>query len=100
MTTTIPADTKRISTPWPFDNIDSLPSAKKQVGGKHYVDLVIQPVEYAHKNKLGFCEGNVVKYVTRWKDKGGVADLEKAKHYIEILIAMEQETEDNDASIR
>jgi hypothetical protein len=86
--------------PWPFDGIESLPPAKKQVGGKHYVDLVIQPVEYAHKNKLGFCEGNVVKYVTRWKDKGGIADLEKAKHYIELLIAMEQETEDNDADIR
>lgn len=112
MTTTIPADenkafgeklnkmsTKRISAPWPFETKDSLPPAKKQVGGKHYVDLVIQPVEYAHKNKLGFCEGNVVKYVTRWKDKGGVADLEKAKHYIELLIAMEQETEDSDASV-
>ena len=37
-------------------------------------------------NKLGFCEGNVIKYVTRWRDKGGLADLKKAKHMIDLLI--------------
>lgn len=61
----------------------------KQVGGSHYKDKAIQPIEYIHANKLGFCEGNVVKYVTRWKDKNGIADLEKAKHYIELLIELE-----------
>ena len=58
----------------------------KQVGGSHYKDKAIQPIEYIHANKMGFCEGNVVKYITRWKEKNGVADLEKAKHYIELLI--------------
>jgi hypothetical protein len=61
----------------------------KQVGGSHYKDKAIQPIEYIHANKMGFCEGNVVKYITRWKEKNGVADLEKAKHYIEMLIELE-----------
>ena len=61
----------------------------KQVGSNHYKDKAIQPIEYIHANKMGFCEGNVVKYITRWKEKNGVADLEKAKHYIELLIELE-----------
>lgn len=60
-----------------------------QVGGAHYKSRAIQPVQYIHANGLGFCEGNVIKYVTRWASKGGLADLEKAKHYIELLIELE-----------
>ena len=60
----------------------------KQVGGSHY-DKPIQPIEFIHANGLQFIEGCVVKYVTRWRDKGGVADLEKAKHYLEMLIELE-----------
>jgi len=60
-----------------------------QVGGEHYKSRAIQPVQYIHANGLGFCEGNVIKYVTRWASKGGLADLEKAKHYIELLIELE-----------
>jgi hypothetical protein len=60
-----------------------------QVGGDHYKKQAIQPVEYIHANGIGFFEGNVIKYVTRWRDKGGVADLEKAKHYIDLLIELE-----------
>lgn len=60
-----------------------------QVGGGHYKDKAIQPIEYIHANNLGFCEGNVIKYVTRWKDKNGLDDLLKAKHYIELLIELE-----------
>jgi hypothetical protein len=60
-----------------------------QVGGDHYKTKAIQPVEYIHANGLGFCEGNVVKYVTRWRDKNGVKDLEKARHYLDILIQLE-----------
>lgn len=51
--------------------------------------MAIQPVQYIHANKIGYFEGNVVKYVSRWRQKGGVADLEKAKHYIDLLIALE-----------
>lgn len=60
-----------------------------QVGGDHYRSLAIQPVEYIHANKIGYFEGNVIKYVTRWRAKNGVADLEKAKHYIDLLIELE-----------
>lgn len=56
---------------------------------KHYSDLQIEPLEYVVKNDLGFCEGNVIKYVSRWRDKGGLQDLEKAKTYIDCLIAEE-----------
>jgi len=61
----------------------------KQVAGNHYKDLPIQPVQYIHANALGYFEGNVIKYVSRWRKKNGIADLEKAKHYIELLIELE-----------
>lgn len=57
-----------------------------QIGGSHYSNKAIQPIEYILANDLGFCEGNVVKYVTRYKEKNGLEDLQKAKHYIEFLI--------------
>ena len=60
-----------------------------QVSGNHYKDLAIQPVEYIFANNIGYFEGNVIKYVSRWRDKGGIADLEKAKHYIDLLIELE-----------
>ena len=62
----------------------------KQVGGSHYRDKGIQPIIYIHANDLGFCEGNVVKYVTRWREKNGVADLKKAIHYLELLIELNE----------
>lgn len=62
---------------------------EKQVDGNHYKDLKIQPIEYIHANNIGYMEGNVIKYVTRWRSKNGLADLEKAKHYVELLIEME-----------
>ncbi len=64
-------------------------SLDTQVAGSHYKDMGIQPVEYIHGNSLGFLEGNVIKYVSRWKTKGGIDDLSKAKHYIEMLIELE-----------
>lgn len=60
-----------------------------QVGGNHYKDMKIQPVEYIHANGIGYFEGNVIKYVSRWRQKGGVADLNKAKHFLELLIELE-----------
>ena len=56
-----------------------------QVGGSHYKDLKIQPTEYILANNLGFLEGNVIKYVTRYKHKNGVEDIDKAIHYLQIL---------------
>jgi hypothetical protein len=60
-----------------------------QVGGEHYKKYKIQPVEYAMANGLNYCQANAVKYVTRYKDKGGIEDLKKAIHNIEILIELE-----------
>jgi hypothetical protein len=62
----------------------------QQPGGNHYKDKAIQPIQYIHANGLGYCEGNVVKYVTRWRDKNGLQDLLKAKHYIDLLIELER----------
>lgn len=60
-----------------------------QVGGTHYSSRAIQPIEFIHANGLGYAEGAVVKYVTRWRDKGGIADLEKARHFLALLIELE-----------
>lgn len=61
-----------------------------QVGGSHYKNFKIQPVEFIHKNGIGFVEGCCIKYLCRWKQKNGVEDLKKAKHFIEMLIEMEE----------
>jgi hypothetical protein len=58
-------------------------------GPGHYKDKTIQPWDFIVCNNLGYLEGNVVKYISRWRQKGGVEDLRKAKHYIEKLIEIE-----------
>lgn len=60
-----------------------------QVGGVHYKVAPIQPWDFIAANKLGFFEGNIVKYVSRYPAKGGVMDLLKAQHYLEKLIELE-----------
>jgi hypothetical protein len=62
----------------------------KQIAGSHYSDKDIQPWDYIYANNLGYFEGNCVKYVSRWRDKGGIEDLKKAIHYLEKLIELEQ----------
>jgi hypothetical protein len=57
-----------------------------QVGGGHYQGKAIQPWDYIVSNRLGYLEGNVVKYVSRWQEKGGRQDLEKARHYLDKLL--------------
>ncbi|HGM6816629.1 TPA: DUF3310 domain-containing protein [Pseudomonas aeruginosa] len=64
-----------------------------QEGGAHYKDQPIQPVQYIHANGIGYLEGNVIKYVSRWRKKNGIEDLKKAKHYIELLIELESKQE-------
>ena len=59
---------------------------KEQIGGNHYAKQKIQPIDYIMANQLGFCEGNVIKYITRYKDKNGKEDLLKAKQYIDFLL--------------
>ena len=57
----------------------------KQVGGKHYM-LEIQPIDFIVKNNIPFREGNVIKYVTRHKEKNGKQDIEKAIHYLQMIL--------------
>lgn len=65
----------------------TLPSAfTAQEGGDHYKNKGIQPIEFVLSNRMGFAEGSVIKYVTRWKDKGGLQDLRKARHFLDMLI--------------
>lgn len=67
-----------------------LSALSTQVGGSHYKDFKIQPVEFIHKNGIGFIEGCCIKYLCRWRSKNGVEDLKKAKHFIDMLIEMEE----------
>ena len=60
-----------------------------QVAGDHYKKLKIQPVEYIHANNIPFIEGCIIKYASRWRDKGGIKDLEKIKHFADLLIELE-----------
>lgn len=66
----------------------------------HYNQGGIEPIDYITKNKLSYCEGNVVKYISRWRFKGGIEDLKKAKQYIDFIINKEAKptvTENKDA---
>jgi hypothetical protein len=60
--------------------------SSKQVGGTHYKKFKIQPAEFCYKNEIPYLEATAIKYLCRWKDKGGIQDLEKAKHFIDLLI--------------
>jgi hypothetical protein len=66
----------------------------KQIAGSHYSKLKIQPMEYCLGNGLNYAQSNVVKYVTRYKDKNGIEDLKKAIHCIELLIDWEENNAD------
>lgn len=57
-----------------------------QIGGNHYKKFKIQPAEFCYKNNIPYLEATAIKYLCRWKDKGGLQDLEKAKHFIDLLI--------------
>jgi hypothetical protein len=61
-----------------------------QVGGEHYKKHKIQPIEFIHANNIPFIEGNIIKYIVRWRDKNGIKDLEKVKHYVDLLIDLEK----------
>ena len=62
---------------------------QKQVGGAHYAEMAIQPIEFITANDLSFLEGNIIKYVCRHKKKNGADDIKKAIHYCELLLQME-----------
>ena len=61
-------------------------SLEKQVGGKHYKNMKIQPAEFINENKLLFAEGNAIKYICRHSMKGKEEDIKKAIHYLEMIL--------------
>jgi len=65
--------------------LGDLQSLTKQVGGSHYMYFDIQPAEFINANKLLFAEGSVIKYVCRHTEKGGIKDIDKAIHYLEMI---------------
>ena len=76
---------EKISNP----GVYHVPANTKQIAGDHYKGKGIQPWDYVAANDLGYFEGTAIKYLTRWKDKGGVDDLRKAVHFIEKLIELQ-----------
>ena len=60
-----------------------------QVGGSHYKDMAIQPVEFCQKNNLNYCESNIIKYACRHKNKNGVEDVRKIIHYAKLILQLE-----------
>ena len=65
-------------------------STDYQVAGDHYKKMKIQPIEYIMANQLGFCEGAIIKYISRWRDKGnGIGDLRKIKQFCDFIIESE-----------
>jgi len=59
-----------------------------QVGGTHYTKKKIQPVEYIHANEMDYMDGAIVKYISRWRDKGGIKDLRKIKQFVDLIIKL------------
>lgn len=64
-------------------------ATSEQIGGSHYKDCKIQPTEFIHANNIPFIEGNVIKYVCRHRNKNGRQDIEKAIHYLKLLLEFE-----------
>ena len=64
---------------------DEWDALKRQVGGNHYKQFAIQPIEFVMANKLDYCEANIVKYACRHHEKGGLQDIDKIIHYAELL---------------
>ena len=81
-------DPNNISPP---KRIEESKALDTQVGGGHYKDMAIQPMEYSMKNGLDACQHTAIKYISRFRDKGGIEDLRKAKHVIDMLIQFEEE---------
>ena len=76
----------------PCHFVDAATPLSTQIGGDHYTKLAIQPMQYSMKNKLDPLQHTIIKYVTRFRDKAGIEDLEKAKHCIDMLIEFEKES--------
>jgi hypothetical protein len=72
-------------------------SLETQIGGSHYKDQTIQPIQYIEANNIGFIEGNIIKYASRHHRKGGVADIDKIIHYAQLLKQLRYNNEEEQA---
>lgn len=75
-------------TPQEWDKVSGKAPLERQVGGDHYKNLSIQPIEYVMANGMDYCEANIVKYITRHHAKGGAEDVRKVIHYAELLLQL------------
>lgn len=82
-----------------FPEITVASALEQQRGGSHYRNMAIQPIEFIHANGIPFAEGSVIKYVSRWRSKNGIADLEKARHFIDLLIELERKKQGATAAV-
>ena len=64
-----------------------------QIGGDHYKGMKIQPIDFSMQNGMDACQHSIIKYVSRFRSKGGLQDLEKAKHFLDILIEFEKKAQ-------
>jgi hypothetical protein len=62
----------------------------EQYGGDHYKNKTIQPWDYITENNMGYLEGCIIKYVSRYKEKNGIEDLKKARHFLDKLLEIEE----------
>lgn len=83
--------TDRFTTAFEFPYVKAKDDAfAHQIGGSHYTDMPIQPIEFILKNNLGWSEGNAIAYISRWRKKGGLQDLRKAVDTLNKLISYEE----------
>lgn len=68
-----------------------LKAIDNQVGGDHYKQFKIQPAEFCYINNIPYLEATAIKYLCRWRSKGGIQDLQKAKHFIDLLIEFQND---------
>ena len=77
-----------------YSFIEAYNKPVKEITDPVHYHFEIEPFDYIHDNDMGFAEGNVIKYITRWRYKDGIKDLYKAKKYIEMLISKEEKEEE------
>jgi len=88
--------TKKSNRRWADDTRRFIPvNPTSPVEPTHYTKFTIEPFDFIHKNQIGFAEGNVIKYICRWRDKDGIKDLKKAMRYIELIIEGEKNETDS-----
>lgn len=73
-----------------FELVEKPAAIATQVGGTHYTDMAIQPATYNLANGLGWAEGDAISYISRWRNKGGLQDLRKARQTLLLLIEYEE----------